>query len=83
MKVYRELPEAEWEKVPARTDKQEGSEWGQHFRITYIMESLAQATGDVEPTRCGKEPGTEYGSCDIQREPALEITSRKNYLEGA
>ena len=26
---------------------------------------------------------TEYGSCDIQREPALEITSRKNYLEGA
>jgi hypothetical protein len=25
---------------------------------------------------------TEYGSCDIQREPALEITSRKNYLEG-
>jgi uncharacterized Zn finger protein len=48
MKVYRELAEAEWEKVPARTDKQERSEWGQHFRITHIMESLAQTTGDVE-----------------------------------
>jgi uncharacterized Zn finger protein len=48
MKVYRELAEAEWEKVPARTAKQERSEWGQHFRITHIMESLAQASGDIE-----------------------------------
>jgi len=48
MKVYRELAEAEWEKVPARTAKHERSEWGQHFRITHIMESLAQAAGDIE-----------------------------------
>jgi uncharacterized Zn finger protein len=49
MKVYRELAEAEWEKVPARTARHErGSEWGRHFRITKIMESLAQAEGDVE-----------------------------------
>jgi uncharacterized Zn finger protein len=48
MKVYRELAEAEWEKVPARTVRPERSEWGQHFRITKIMESLAQAEGDVE-----------------------------------
>lgn len=48
MKVYRELAEAEWEKVPARTAKHERSEWGQHFRITHIMESLAQASGDIE-----------------------------------
>jgi tetratricopeptide (TPR) repeat protein len=48
MKVYRELAEAEWEKVPARTAKQERSEWGQHFRVTHIMESLAQASGDIE-----------------------------------
>src|SRR5215831_9615667 len=48
MKVYRELAEAEWEKVPTRTAKHEGSEWGQHFRITHIMESLAQASGDIE-----------------------------------
>ena len=48
MKVYRELAEAEWEKVPARTARHERSEWGQHFRITHIMESLAQASGDIE-----------------------------------
>src|SRR5260370_30971986 len=28
--------------------KHERSEWGQHFRITHIMESLAQASGDIE-----------------------------------
>ena len=48
MKVYRELAEAEWEKVPARTTKHERSEWGQNFRITHIMESLAKASGEVE-----------------------------------
>ena len=48
MKVYRELAEAEWEKVPPRTAKQERSEWGQHYRITHIMESLAQVSGDIE-----------------------------------
>ncbi len=32
----------------ARTAKHERSEWGQHFRITHIMESLAQASGDIE-----------------------------------
>ncbi len=48
MKVYRELAEAEWEKVPARTARHERSEWGQHFRITQIMESLAQASRDIE-----------------------------------
>lgn len=48
MKVYRELAESEWAKVPARTAKHERSEFGQHFRITHIMESLAQASGNFE-----------------------------------
>ena len=48
IKVYRDLAETEWAKVPARTGKHERSESGQHFRITHIMESLAQASGDVE-----------------------------------
>ena len=48
MKVYREVAEAEWAKVPARTAKHERSEFGQHFRITHIMESLAQASGKIE-----------------------------------
>jgi uncharacterized Zn finger protein len=48
MKVYRELAEAEWEKVPARTARHDRSDWGRHFRITHIMESLAQASGDID-----------------------------------
>jgi uncharacterized Zn finger protein len=48
MKVYRDLAETEWEKVPVRTAKQERSEFGRHFRIKRIMESLAQASGDIE-----------------------------------
>jgi uncharacterized Zn finger protein len=48
MKAYRELADAEWAKVPARTAKHERSEWGQHFRITHIMQSLARASGDIE-----------------------------------
>lgn len=48
LKEYRRLAETEWEKVPARTPKDERSEWGKHFRITHIMESLAQVSGDTE-----------------------------------
>jgi hypothetical protein len=48
LKEYRQLAEAEWEKVPARTAKDEHSERGRHFRITHIMESLAQVSGDLE-----------------------------------
>jgi len=47
MKVYRELAEAEWAGVPVRTSPERGT-WGEHFRITHIMESLAQASGDIE-----------------------------------
>ena len=46
--AYRQLAETEWEKVPPRTGKHEGSERGQHFRITHIMESLARASGEIE-----------------------------------
>ena len=48
MKAYRELAEAEWATVPARTAKDQRSEWGKHFRITHIMESLAHVSGNVE-----------------------------------
>ncbi len=48
LQAYRELAEAEWKKVPERTGRRESSEWGEHFRITHIMESLARASGDVE-----------------------------------
>ncbi len=48
MKAYRELAGAEWAKVPARTAEHERIEFGQHFRITQIMESLARVSGDIE-----------------------------------
>lgn len=44
---YRELAEAEWSKVKPR--KQEGGDFDSHrFRITHIMEQLAEASGDIE-----------------------------------
>ncbi len=48
MEAYRDLAEAEWQKVPARTAQHDRSDSGRHFRITHIMQSLAQASGDVE-----------------------------------
>jgi tetratricopeptide (TPR) repeat protein len=48
LKVYRELAEAAWRNVPARSAQDERSDWGKHAAITHIMESLAQLSGDVE-----------------------------------
>jgi uncharacterized Zn finger protein len=46
--VYRRLAEAEWAKVPALTACQQGADrYGKRFRITHIMETLAQIDGDV------------------------------------
>ncbi|MCC7496263.1 MAG: hypothetical protein IT160_01720 [Bryobacterales bacterium] len=47
LKQYRLLAEAEWQKVPART-AEDRSDWGEYFRITHIMESLARTSGDTE-----------------------------------
>ncbi len=46
--AFRELAEAEWAKVPVRTDKRSYSEGGGHYRLTAIMESIARRSGDVE-----------------------------------
>lgn len=46
--VFRKLAEAEWVKVPVRTEKQSYSESGDHYRMTSIMESLARQSGDTE-----------------------------------
>ena len=48
MEAYRKLAEAEWEKVPAQTANARASEWGKHFRITHIMETLGRLSGDTE-----------------------------------
>lgn len=45
--VYRQLAEAEWASVPARAAGDKGG-FSSHSRITNIMESLAERSGDIE-----------------------------------
>lgn len=56
--VYRALAEAEWARVPPIKPggKQEAQErYGGRFRITHIMETLAQQSGDIEALVAVKE----------------------------
>ncbi len=47
--MYQELAEAEWAKVPSLGPKRtDAATYGERFRITQIMETLARQTGDVE-----------------------------------
>ncbi len=47
--LYRQLAEAEWQLVPAlKSDSTVEGQYGRRFRITSIMETLAQQTGNVE-----------------------------------
>jgi len=47
--VYRRLAEAEWEKMPPLTPGQmKIGSFGERFRLTSIMESLARVDGNVE-----------------------------------
>ncbi|MBL8295567.1 MAG: SWIM zinc finger family protein [Bryobacterales bacterium] len=45
---FRQLAEVEWKKVPVRTSESGRVEFGRHYAITSMMESLARASGDVE-----------------------------------
>lgn len=46
LRRYRELAEAEWRKIKPR-DSKDGHD-GNRYRITRIMEQLAEASGDIE-----------------------------------
>ncbi len=48
LKEYRRVAEAEWAKVPAWTPNEPPPKWGNYSRIERIMQSLAQASGNVE-----------------------------------
>ena len=54
--TYRELAEAEWARVPARSPG-DGSHIESHkdFRVTHIMETLAEQSGDIEALVAVKE----------------------------
>ena len=49
LETYRKLAEAEWARVPARGPG-DASRFGSHrdFRLTHIMETLAEQSGDAE-----------------------------------
>lgn len=47
--VYRHLAEREWAKVPVLgPDRDDADKYGRRFKLTHIMETLAQQSGDVE-----------------------------------
>lgn len=47
--LHRKLAEAEWAKVPVLKPGQEKQKWGgNRFRITSIMETVAEMTGDAD-----------------------------------
>ena len=46
--VYRQLAEAAWERLPALGPGDKRSYEGSRFRITHMMEALAEASGDVD-----------------------------------
>jgi uncharacterized Zn finger protein len=47
--VYRRLAEAKWAKMPALgPGREDPDETGSRFRLTHIMETLVEQTGDVE-----------------------------------
>ena len=45
---YRRLAEAEWERLPQLAPNDQRSFTGVRFRVTHIMETLAEASGDVD-----------------------------------
>lgn len=46
--AFRALADEEWKRVPARVPGTSGQSRESHFRITSIMQSLAQRSGDVD-----------------------------------
>ena len=46
--AYRRLAEAEWARIPALGPGAEDTADGDRFKVTYMMESLAQASHDVD-----------------------------------
>jgi tetratricopeptide (TPR) repeat protein len=48
MKAYRKVAEAEWAKVPERTEEEDHHASFRHNRVARMMETLARVSGDVE-----------------------------------
>ncbi len=84
LRRYRELAEAEWRKIKPR-DSKDGHD-GNRYRITRIMEQLAEASGDIEELVAikSRDLSSGYRYLEIaeiyakarQREKALEWAER-------
>ncbi len=84
LRRYRELAEAEWSKIKPR-DSKDGHD-GNRYRITRIMEQLAEASGDVEELVAikSRDLSSAYRYLDIaeiyakakQRDKALDWAER-------
>ncbi len=49
LRTFRALAEKQWKKVPAYgPDQEQARTWGEHFRITQIMEALARSDQDID-----------------------------------
>jgi uncharacterized Zn finger protein len=85
--VYRQLAQAQWEKLPALAPGEDRHSYGHdRFRLTSIMESLARASGDIEQlvaVKC-KDLSSSYSFLNVaevyreagQRDKALEWALR-------
>jgi len=91
LRRYRELAEAEWSKIKPR-DSKDGHD-GNRYRITRIMEQLAEASGDIEELVAikSRDLSSAYRYLEIaeiytkakQRDKALDWAERglKAFLE--
>lgn len=64
LRRYRELAEAEWRKIKPR-DSKDGYD-GNRYRITRIMEKLAEASGDIEELVAIKSRDLSSGYCYLE-----------------
>lgn len=67
MQCYRELAEAEWARVkPLKPGEEDRNRYGKRFRITHIMESLAEQSGDVEELVAVKKRDLSSSYCYLE-----------------
>lgn len=74
---YRQLAEAEWKRVPALTaGSKDADRYGKRFRITHIMETLAQAAGDVDALVAVKSRDLSHAYAYLQIAETLRAAGR-------
>ncbi|MFI5398383.1 MAG: SWIM zinc finger domain-containing protein [Candidatus Binatia bacterium] len=74
---YRQLAEDEWARVPALSARSKDTDrYSKRFRITHIMETLAQATGDVDVLIAVKSRDLSHAYAYLQIAETLRAAGR-------